>query len=60
MSEYGTYTTRKPPPLLSHDSVKEAKAARKKLLEQIEQRRAKNYKRFMEKKRRLQAKGDLL
>lgn len=43
MSEYGKYTTRKPTPLLSHDSVKEAKAARKKLLEQIEQRRWRIY-----------------
>jgi hypothetical protein len=63
MSEYGKYTTRKPNALhslLSHDSVKEAKAARKKLLEQIEQRRAANYKRLMEKKRSLQAEGDLI
>ena len=60
MSEYGTYTTQRPTPLLSHDSVKEAKAVRKKLLEQIEQRRAANYKRLMEKKRSLQAEGDLI
>lgn len=60
MSEYGSSTTQRPTPLLSYDSVQEAKAARKKLLERIEQRRRENYKRFMEKKRQLHAEDDLL
>jgi hypothetical protein len=59
MTAYGKYTTLKPTPLLSHDSVKEAKEARKKLLQEIEQRRVENYKRFF-KKSRLQVNSDLL
>jgi hypothetical protein len=56
MTEYGKYTTIKPAnaPLLTDDRVKEAKEARRKLLEQVEQRRAENYKRWI-KKARLQA-----
>lgn len=55
MTEYGHYITphQKPAPLSSHDPIKEKKAARRKLLDEVEQRRAENYKRFMEKKHRL-------
>jgi hypothetical protein len=51
MTEYGHYITtqHKPTPLLSHDPIKEKKAARRKLLEEVEQRRVENYKRFLEK-----------
>jgi hypothetical protein len=56
MSEYGHYITaqHKPTPLLSHDPIKEKKAARRKVLDEVEQRRAENYKRWI-KKARLQA-----
>ncbi len=48
MSEYGHYITthHKPTPLLSHDPIKEKKAARRKVLEEVEQRREENYKRY--------------
>ncbi len=60
MSEYGKYTTRqRSTPLLSADPVQEKKAARRKLLNDVLQRRARNYHRFLEKKRRLQANIDL-
>ncbi len=59
MTEYGKYTTIKPTPLLTDNRVKEAKEARRKLLEQVEQRRAENYKRWI-KKARLQAGSDLI
>jgi len=61
MTEYGHYITphQKPAPLSSHDPIKEKKAARRKLLEEVEQRRAENYKRWI-KKARLQAGGDLI
>src|SRR3989442_2821253 len=59
MTAYGKYTTPKPTPLLSHDSVKEAKETRKKLLQEIEQRRVEDYKRVF-KKSRLQVNSDLL
>lgn len=49
MTEYGKYTTIKPTLLLPQDSVKEAKEARKQLLDQVEQRRRENYKRFIAK-----------
>jgi len=56
MSEYGRYIMRqKPAPLLSSDPVQEKKAARRRLLDEVFQRRAKIYHRFFEKKRRLQA-----
>lgn len=51
MTEYGRSTTIKPAPLLSHDSVKEAKEARKKLLQEVEQRRKQNYLLFLQKQR---------
>ena len=55
MSEYGKYTTdQKPTPLLSSDPAQEKKAARRRLLDEVFQRRAINYQRFLEKKRRLQ------
>jgi len=57
MSEYGTH--QKPAPLLSSDPVQEKKAARRKLLDEVFQRRVVNYHRFLEKKRRLQANIDL-
>jgi hypothetical protein len=60
MSEYGKYITRqKPTPILSSDPVQEKKAARRKLLDEVFQRRAKIYQRFFEKKHRLQANNDL-
>jgi hypothetical protein len=60
MTEYGHHvTTAKPTSLLSHDAVKEAKEKRRKILEAIWQRRAENYKRFMQ-KRRLQAGGEVI
>jgi hypothetical protein len=61
MTEYRKYTTIKPAnaPLLTDGRVKEAKEARRKLLEQVEQRRAENYKRFLE-KQRLQSKQPVI
>jgi len=60
MSEYGKYIIRqRPMPLLSADPVQEKKAARRKLLDEVFQRRVVNYHRFLEKKRRLQADIDL-
>jgi hypothetical protein len=59
MTEYGKYTTIKPTPLPIDDRVKEAKEARRKLLEQVEQRRKENYKRFLE-KQRLQSKQTVI
>jgi len=49
MSEYGHYITthQKPTPLLSHDPIKEKKAARRKVLEEVEQRRRMNYRRWL-------------
>jgi len=48
MSEYGHHiTTAKPTPLLSHDPIKAKKAARRKVLEEVEQRRRMNYKRWL-------------
>ena len=59
MSEYGKHITRQEPtPLLSSDPVQEKKAARRKLLDEVFQRRGVNYHRFLEKKRRLQADND--
>jgi hypothetical protein len=51
MTEYGHYITphQKPTPLLSNDPIKEKKAARRKVLDEVEPRRAENYKRFLEK-----------
>jgi hypothetical protein len=49
MTEY-RHTNQKPAPLLFTDLVQEKKAARRKLLEQVAQRRKPNNKRFMEKK----------
>jgi hypothetical protein len=40
--------------------VEERKAARKKLLDEIWQRRRENYKHLMEKKRRLQGNGEVI
>jgi len=52
MTEYGhQITTAKPTPLLSHDQVKEKKEARRKLIEQVEQRRKQNYMRWLKKSR---------
>lgn len=61
MNEYGQHiTTHNPAPLLSTDSAKEKKEARKKLLDEIFRRRAENYKQLMEKKRRLQSNGAVI
>jgi len=64
MSEYGKFTTRNTPnalyPLLSHDPIKEKKAARRKVIERAQWIERESYKRFMEKKRRLQAGSDLI
>jgi hypothetical protein len=54
MSEYGHYITTHQKPnaqhsLFSHDPIKEKKAARRKLLDEVEQRREENYKRWLEK-----------
>jgi len=50
MSEYGKFITHNSPaPLLSHDPVREKKAVRRKVLEEVEQRRRENYKRFYRK-----------
>ena len=46
-------------PPLSSDPVQEKKAARRKLLDEVFQRRTKIYQRFLEKKRRLQENNDL-
>lgn len=51
MSEYGRYVTTHQKPnaqhsLLSHDLVKEKKAARRKVLDEVEQRRGENYRRY--------------
>jgi len=40
--------------------VQERKAARKKVLDEIWQRRRENYKQFMDKRRRLQGSGEVL
>jgi hypothetical protein len=55
MTEYGVTHSGQ----LTHASydVQERKAARKKLLDEIWQRRRENYRHFMEKKRRLQGSG---
>jgi len=58
MSEYGYTTTHKPTPLLSYNHVQARKAARKKLLETIEQRRKQNYLRWY-KKMQLKAQTEL-
>jgi hypothetical protein len=50
MTEYGhQITTLKPTPLLSHDQVKEKKEARRKLIDQVEQRRRWNYREYYKK-----------
>jgi len=61
MTEYGHLITRQHRPIPYHptDAVKEAKEARKKLLDQVEQRRKENYRRWY-RKMRLQPDGDLL
>jgi len=52
MTEYGHHiTTAKPTSLLSHDQVKEKKEARRKLIEQVEQRRKQNYMHWLKKSR---------
>ena len=58
MTEYGFAHSRHIA-LPSHD-VQEKKAARRKLLEEVERRRAENHLRFMQKKRRLQTDSGLL
>ncbi|HYT46025.1 MAG TPA: hypothetical protein VEP90_27095 [Methylomirabilota bacterium] len=55
MTEYGKYTHQEPTILESQQK----KIARRKLLDEVFQRRAANYYRFLEKKRRLQANIDL-
>ena len=45
---------------VSDNPVSEKKAARRKLLEEVEQRRRENYLRFMQKKRQLQTESGLL
>ncbi|SRR6266568_7197512 len=57
MSEYGQ-TKEKPTPILTSDFVQERKAARRKLIEEVEQRRSENYKRFIL-KHRLQTNSDI-
>ena len=58
MSEYGISHKRQ----LSEPDyhVEERKAARKKVLNEIWQRRRENYKKFMEKKRRLQGSEEVI
>jgi hypothetical protein len=58
MTEYGVSHCGQ----LSRDSydVQERKAARKKLLDEIWQRRRENYKQFLEKKRRLRESGEVV
>jgi hypothetical protein len=61
MSEDGKSATTHPSPSLpSCVLMQEKKEARKKLLRQIEKRRKENYKLFLEKKRRLRTKGDVV
>jgi hypothetical protein len=61
MSEYGPHTTnQKPTPFLSYDHVQERKAARRKIIEAALHRRSKIYTRYIEKKRRLQAGGEVI
>ena len=59
MSEYG-HTSQKPAPLLSYNHVEARTAARRKIIDEAIERRQQIYTRFMEKKRRLQASGDLI
>lgn len=59
MSEYGQ-TNQKPTPLLSYNQVRERKAARRKIIDEVLERRREIYTRFMEKKRRLQESGDIV
>ena len=61
MTEYGKYTTINSANalLLTHDQAKAAKEARKKLLQEIEQRRRENYKRYYEKMALHQAKQSI-
>jgi len=55
MTEYGHHITHhNTSPLLSHDHVQEKKAARKKLLEEVGQRRVEIYRRF---RKRMQEKA---
>jgi len=56
MTEYGVTHNEQ----LTHPSytVQERKAARKRLLDEIWQRRREQYKHFMEKKRKLQGSGE--
>jgi hypothetical protein len=61
MTEYGPHTSnQKPTPLLSYDHVQERKASRRKIIEAVMHRRSMIYKRFLEKKRQLQADSDVL
>jgi len=57
MSEYGQIR-HKPTPLLSYNHVRERKAARRKLLTQVEQRRKQHYMRWY-RKMRLDAENEL-
>jgi hypothetical protein len=58
MTAYGVTHSRQ----LTHPDyhVQERKVARKKLLDEIWQRRRENYRHFMEKKRRLQGSGEVI
>jgi len=58
MTEYGVTHSAQ----LTHPSTtaQERKAARKKLLDEIWQRRREQYKHLMEKKRRLQGRGEVV
>jgi len=59
MTEYGKYTHQEPSLLESQQKeIEEKKIARRKLLDEVFQRRVVNYHRFLEKKRRLQANND--
>ncbi len=59
MSEYGQIN-QKPTSLLSYDYVQERKAARRKIIDEALERRRQIYTRYMEKKRRLQAGGEVI
>jgi len=58
MTDYGISQSQQLPQPDYH--VEERKAARKKLLDEIWQRRRENYKQFMEKKRKLQGSGEMI
>jgi hypothetical protein len=58
MNEYGKHITHNSPaPLLTHDPVQVKKAARRKVLEDVERRRRENYQRFY-RKMQVQAEQD--